>query len=241
MDVQPIFLFPEVAEATVRVLTMNGVEVIVPRGQVCCGVPVYSGGDFKTAKKLAETNISIFKDLGIDCIVTDCASCSAALKHDVRELLGAEPFDVPVYDINEFLCGIIGIEKPVNPVEMTVTYHDPCHLARGQGIRSEPRELIKSVPGLEFNEMTEPDNCCGGAGSFAFTHHELSSKIGLKKAENIRKTGASLVAVPCPSCRMQIDYLLKNQGISAKTIHPVELLDISYSGLSDNLPEDKNL
>ncbi len=221
-------LFTEVADATVQVLIRNGVEVVIPRGQVCCGIPVFSSGDYKNARKLAKKNFDVFRDLDIDCIVTDCSSCSAALKHDVNELLDVEPFDVPVYDLNEFLVNVIEIDRNLGELPMKITYHDPCHLKTGQGIYNEPRELLKLVPGVEFIEMDDTDMCCGGAGTFSFTHHELSRKIGSLKSEQIRKTGARYVSTPCPSCKMQIDDILNHEGIDIQTIHPVEVLEMSY-------------
>ncbi len=221
-------IFPEVADATVRVLTRNGVEVIVPRGQVCCGIPVYSSGDFKNAKKLAERNRALFNALDVDCIVTDCASCSAALKHDVHEILGVEPFNIPVFDLTEFLANEIRLSPDFCELPMKVTYHDPCHLKRGQNISREPRDLLRMVPGVTFIEMDEADRCCGGAGTFSFTHHDLSRKVGARKTESIRNSGAEYVAVPCPSCKMQLDDLLNHEGICSRTIHPVQILDMAY-------------
>ena len=234
-------LFPEVADATVRVLTRNGVEVVIPRGQVCCGIPVYSSGDLRNAKALAEQNLRVFRNLDIDCIITDCASCSAALKHEVHELLGVENFPVPVYDLNEFLIHKIALKKDFAELPMKVTYHDPCHLKRGQGIYREPRELMKMAPGVELIEMEGADNCCGGAGAFSFTHHELSRKVGRHKAETIRNTGAEYVSTPCPSCKMQLDDLLNHEGIPCRTIHPVQILDLAYrkKDLEDALSKEE--
>lgn len=225
-------IFTGVADATIRILTLNDVEVIIPEGQVCCGIPVYTSGDLKNARKLAESNLRTFRGLDIDCIVTDCASCSAALKHEIEELMGAGPFDVPVYDLNEFLVNVIEIKRDFIEVPLNVTYHDPCHLGRGQDIYSEPREILKMIPGLDFTEMENADDCCGGAGTFSYTHHELSRKVGARKVENIRKTGADFVATPCPSCTMQIDDLLNHEGMNVRTIHPVQILDMAYGNIS---------
>jgi glycolate oxidase iron-sulfur subunit len=221
-------MFPQIAEATVQVLTRNGVEVVIPKNQVCCGIPVYSSGDYDNARTLAEKNLEVFRSSGIDCIVTDCSSCSSALKHDVHELLGVAGFDVPVYDLTEFLANVLEIDTDLGELPIDVTYHDPCHLKTGQGISSEPRELMKMVPGMNLIEMEDPDLCCGGAGSFSFTHHELSRKVGSLKTAQIKKTGAQYVSTPCPSCKMQIDDLLRHEGIDIKTIHPVEILEMSY-------------
>jgi glycolate oxidase iron-sulfur subunit len=221
-------LFPEVGDATVRVLTHNHVEVVIPRGQVCCGIPVYTSGDFKTARYLATTNLRIFNKLDVDCIVTDCSSCSAALKHECHELLGVDQFHAPVYDLCDFLANVIEISRDFGEVPIKVTYHDPCHLKRGQGISKEPRDLMRMVPGVEIIEMEGADRCCGGAGTFSYTHHELSRSVGVHKAESIRSTYAEMVATPCPSCKMQIDDLICHHGLSAATIHPVQVLDMGY-------------
>ncbi len=222
-------LFPEVAEATVRVLNRNGVEVMIPRGQVCCGIPVYSSGDYVNARSLAEKNLDVFRGEAVDCIVTDCSSCAAALKHETRELLDVDPFEVPVYDLTEFLANHINLSGEMGEVRTKVTYHDPCHLKRGQGISREPRDLIRMIPGVEFVEMEGADRCCGGAGTFSFTHHDLSRKVGERKHNAIRATGADYVATPCPSCKMQLDDLLTHEGANATTIHPVQLLDRAYT------------
>jgi len=233
-------IFTEVADATIHVLTENDIEVVIPRGQACCGIPVYTSGDLANARKLAGTNLKVFGGLDIDCIVTDCASCSAALKHEVENLMGVGPFDVPVYDLNEFLVNVIDIKRHFREVPLRITYHDPCHLKRGQGIYDEPRKLLTMVPGVELIEMDEPDACCGGAGTFAYTHHSLSRKVGRRKAENIRKTEAEAVATPCPSCTMQIEDLLNHDGVGIPVLHPVQILAKAY-GYSDiryKLPQE---
>lgn len=221
-------IFPEIADAVVRVLARNGVEVVIPRGQVCCGMPVYSSGDFANARKLASRNLEVFANLNVDCIIADCASCSSALKCDARELLGVAPFDVPVYDLTEFLAGRIDLDRDFGDMSLAVTYHDPCHLRRGQGIFREPRDLLRMIPGMRFIEMDEADHCCGGAGTFSYTHHDLSRRVGARKAECVRRTGAEYVAVPCPSCRMQLDDLFNHEGMSVRVLHPVQLIDMAY-------------
>ncbi len=221
-------IYPQVARAAVNVLTRNDIEVIIPPGQVCCGIPVYSSGDYENARKLAETNRKVFKDLTVDCVITDCASCSSAFKHDLKDLMGITAFDVPVYDLTEFLATKIELKRDFAPLNLKVTYHDSCHLARGQGIRREPRDLIRMIPGIEFVEMNGADECCGGAGTFAYNHHGLSRQVGAKKAKNIRDTGASLVVTACPSCTMQIADLLAHEGLETGIVHPVELLDRAY-------------
>ena len=221
-------IYPGVASALVSVLTRNDIEVIIPPGQVCCGIPVYSSGDFGNARKLAETNRNVFRGLDVDCVLTDCASCSAAFKHDLEELIGIKAFDVPMYDITEFLVNRIKVKRDFAPLDVTVTYHEPCHLVRGQDIRREPREIIAMIPGVKLIEMAGSDECCGGAGTFAYTHHNLSRKVGEKKVKNIRDTGARMVVTSCPSCTMQIADLIAHEGLQVEIVHPVELLERAY-------------
>ncbi len=220
-------LYPEVADAAITVLKCHGVEVVIPRGQACCGIPAYSAGDLDTARALAKRNREVFADIEVDCIVTDCASCAAALKHDAAAMTGIEPVPGTVYDLTEFLANKLDLEAPSGTVEVRTTYHDPCHLARGQNIRREPREILR-LAGADLVELAEPERCCGGAGAFAFTHHDLARKTGARKTADIRATGAACVATPCPACRMQIEDLLAHEGLEIAVRHPVELLAAAY-------------
>jgi glycolate oxidase iron-sulfur subunit len=220
-------LYPEVADATIAVLSRHGIEVVIPRGQACCGIPAYSAGDFVTTRALAERNREVFAGVEVDCIVTDCASCAAALKHDVAALTGIEPVPGTVYDLNEFLIEKLDLEAPAGAAAVRTTYHDPCHLSRGQGIRRQPREILR-LAGTDLVELAEPERCCGGAGAFAFTHHDLARKVGARKTADIRATGAECVATPCPACRMQIEDLLAHEGLDIAVRHPVELLAAAY-------------
>lgn len=216
-------LYPEVADATIDVLTRNGVEVVIPRGQACCGIPAYTAGDMATARLLAEKNREVFGDLDVDLVITDCASCSAALKHEVAEFVGIEPIARPVHDLTEFLVDTLDIPATDRGEELRVTFHDPCHLSRGQHITDAPREILHRSGGVDLVELSEPERCCGGAGAFSFTHHELARKVGARKTADIRGTGATVVATPCPACRMQIEDLLAHEGLAVEVRHPVEL------------------
>jgi glycolate oxidase iron-sulfur subunit len=122
-----------------------------------------------------------------------------------------------------------GLVRPEGKVRIRVTYHDPCHLVRGQGVRAQPRDLLKSIPGIEFVEMKGADVCCGGAGSFCVTHRDLSEKVGAAKVESILETGAEVVATGCPSCISQLQALLKDRGCRIKVCHPVQLVAEGYT------------
>jgi glycolate oxidase iron-sulfur subunit len=120
------------------------------------------------------------------------------------------------------------LARPRGNVPLRVTYHEPCHLGRGQDVKTQPRELLKSIPGVEFVEMKAADVCCGGAGSFCVTHPALSEKVGATKVESILATRADVVASGCPSCMSQLQAMLHERGVSIRVCHPVELLAESY-------------
>ena len=229
------FVFPDLGKHIVDFLTRNGVEVVVPKEQGCCGAPVYLGaGDFDTGRKLADTNVKAFADF--DYVVTDCASCTSALK-DYVKLLADTPgrkeayakFADKVRDISEFLVDVLKL--PASAYQAApevkgkkVTWHDPCHLNRHLGITEQPRQILKSIPDIKFVEMTRPDWCCGMAGAFSIYYYDLSKKIAAKKMETIKESGADIVATGCPGCEIQlIDNTIRNK-IPVKVMHIMELL-----------------
>jgi len=223
--------YADVAEATRLALDHEGYRVESPP-VMCCGMPHRVYGDVDAARRLARENIQVLERYA--AVVTDCASCGAALK-EYRELLADDPHyqerakavSSRVADVSEFLMKT-PLARPRGELPLRVTYHEPCHLGRGQGVREQPREMLKSIPGLEFVEMKGADVCCGGAGSFCVTHPDLSGKVGAAKVENILATRASVVASGCPSCISQLRALLHERGVSIRVCHPVELLAESY-------------
>jgi len=228
-------IFPRVGLAAVRALVGEGFEVVIPRGQGCCGVPVYTAGDREDARDLARANIKAFRRHDLDAVVVCCASGGLALKKDYESVLGLDPgaLGAPVYDIAEFLVGFGNLDlketEGIKPV--TVTYHDPCHLNRGQGQAGAPRKILEALPAVTFVEMEESDRCCGGGGTFSFTYYDLAKEIGRKKVTYIAATGADLVATSCPSCMMQLEDMLKRNGLPQKVVHVVELLAPYYAPL----------
>ncbi len=235
-------LYPEVALAAVDVLTRNGCEVIIPRGMKCCGLPHLANGKMDTAQRLAADNVKIFNAHDFDYIVTDCASCSSALSaKNMQLLLGgteheieARKFSGKVMDLNYFLINVLDIKPPVNKnaPSIKVTYHDPCHLANAQGIKSEPREVLRRIPGVELVEMKDANRCCGGSGTFSLTHYDLSMQILDRKINNASDTGAALIATCCPSCTMQLKHGVDKHGLRMEVFHPVQLLSTSYNNRS---------
>jgi len=221
--------FPEVGEASADLLEAAGYQVTVAQN-VCCGLPPYSYGDLGSARGLARKNIEALRDLGAEDIVSDCASCSSFLR-DYPELFSeddlmraeAEAVASRVRDLSEFLAHI-ELPDELHPVPAVVTYHDPCHLSRYQNIIHEPRELLGRIPGLDYRELPEADWCCGGAGSYAMSHHDLSMRVLERKMENIRATGAEIVVTPCPACIMQLRYGAEKFGVPVEVMHLTEML-----------------
>jgi len=227
-------LYPGINEATVRVLAANGCEVIIPPDQVCCGALHLHNGNPEQAKKLMRQNINAFGRYKLDAIITNAAGCGLAMK-EFGHFLGNDPafaeqaleFQNKTRDICEFLVSLPEKRRP-HPLRMRVTYHEPCHLAHGQKIRAQPRELIKSIPGIELIELNESDWCCGSAGVYNIMQPEMSRELLQRKIDNILATGAEVVVTGNPGCLLQIAYGLRSQGHPIAILHPVELLDRAY-------------
>ncbi len=218
------YIFTETGKNVVRMLSRAGAQVVIPE-QYCCGMPALAAGDRMNTAALARMNVAAFKTAGVEVVITDCATCGSTWKNKYSELIGEDlPFSV--MDICQFLAqwGLPDTSDLPGRVSVSVTYHDPCHLARYMRVREEPRALLRGTPGVEFVEMEEADRCCGASGSFQLEHQELSARIGEHKIESIQTTGARVVATGCPSCRLQLVRLLQGRGADIRVVHPVDLL-----------------
>jgi len=211
-------LFPDASRSTLNLL--NRYSRVAVKGNGCCGLPHLAHGMGDTFLELARSHIELYADA--DIVVTDCASCGGALKHlashfeaDLRWQGPAAAFSAKVMDLTEYLVrmGYRGQGKR----DITFTYHDPCHLARGQGIRSQPRQLLESVG--HFVDMKEPDTCCGGAGTFHLDHPGAASQILACKRDNIECTGAGIVVTACPGCLIQLTRAAEASGGKFKAMH----------------------
>ncbi len=229
------FIFPHVGRRTIQFLTKNGVEVQVPKEQGCCGAPVWLGmGDFETGRKIADDAVKAFT--GVDYVLADCATCAGALKEYPKFLADTRKrkeeyvrFADKVKDVSEFLVDILKIPAsafvPANGVNgKKVTWHDPCHAVRYLGVREQPRKILNSLKGVEFQEMVGADRCCGMAGAFSIHYYDISKKIGDKKAARIRDTNADIVATACPGCMIQLTDALKRNHMPQQIMHMMELL-----------------
>ena len=224
---------PQVAEAAIRVLNKHNVEVVIPEF-VCCGMPAYGYGDIESTLIMAKKNIALLRPLEVDAIITTCATCGSLLKRypnllseDTDNSAQAKAFAEKVKDISEFLMDI-GLNTEMGTLKHRVTYHDPCHLGRFQKITSQPRQLLQSIPGVEFVEMAESNICCGAAGSYSLGHYDLSMKVLARKMQNVARTNADLLVTCCPGCSMQLAHGIREHGLKMKSMEMVELLDIGY-------------
>ncbi|MPZ78745.1 MAG: 4Fe-4S dicluster domain-containing protein [Deltaproteobacteria bacterium] len=227
-------LFGDVNEATVRVLQRNGCEVVFPKQQICCGALNTHNGETTAAKEMARRNIDAFLEAGVDAVIVNAAGCGAAMK-DYGHLLHEDPsyvtkairFSSLVKDAAEFLAGI-GLIGKLGSIDVTVTYQDPCHLAHGQHVRSQPRQLLQAIPGLKLVEMTGSDRCCGSAGIYNITHAEMSRQLLKEKMPNIADTRSEAVVAPNPGCMLQLQYGAQKYGPNVKVYHLMDLLDRAY-------------
>jgi glycolate dehydrogenase iron-sulfur subunit len=231
-------LFGDVNEATVRVLRRNGCETVFPEGQICCGALNTHNGETASAKEMARRNIDVFLNAGVDAVIVNAAGCGAAMKeygHLLRDdpyAEKAERFSLLVKDAGEFLAGI-GLMGKLGRLNMTVTYQDPCHLAHGQGVRSQPRRLLEAIPGLKLVEMNGSDRCCGSAGIYNITHSEMSQQLLKDKMPAIADTRSEAVVAPNPGCMLQLRYGAQKYGPDVKVYHLMDLLDRAYTAAED--------
>lgn len=211
-------MFPEAAADTLNILKSSTKPIT--KDNVCCGLPHLAHGLRDDFMELARKNIQIYEDT--DVVVCDCASCGGTLKNlatyftdDPQWKEKAAAFSRKVMDLTEYLAkaGYVPRQK----LETTFTYHDPCHLGRGQGIKKQPRDLLRAAG--KFVEMKEADVCCGGAGSFHMDYPDIASKIIGKKRANIEKTGAAIVVTGCPGCLIQLTKAAKASGGKFKAMH----------------------
>ncbi len=224
-------MFPEVQEATVRVLQRSGCEVLTPADQICCGALNSHNGEAASARAMARRNIDAFLAAEPDAVVVTAAGCGAAmkgyghlLKDDPIYAARAESVAALTRDATEYLAEVqtgLGASATKGP---PVTYQDPCHLAHGQKVRAQPRALLRSI-GADLVEMEGSDRCCGSAGVYNLTHPEMSQTLLAEKMEAIRRTGAEVVVAPNPGCMLQLRYGAARYGVPVRVVHLMDLLD----------------
>jgi glycolate oxidase iron-sulfur subunit len=227
-------VFRDINEATIRVLSANGCEVITPTLQQCCGALHVHAGEAEQGRRLARHNIDVFEPYNCDVIIINSAGCGSNLKEYAHLLRDdpvyagrAEAFSAKVRDISEFLTGLEW-KHDLASVGRTVAYHDACHLAHGQKIKSQPRQLLQAIPGIKLVNLKEADWCCGSAGIYNITNQEMATTLLRRKMDNIAATGAQVLATGNPGCMMQIALGARERGMSIDVVHPIQLLDEAY-------------
>jgi glycolate oxidase iron-sulfur subunit len=213
--------FRRVNLATIRVLSRNGWRVVVPAGQTCCGALAAHNGHLDTARKLARRNAAAFAD--VDHVIVNAAGCGAHMA-SYGELV--RDADLRVRDVMVFLYEEgLRVDTGSLPQPTRVAYHDACHALRAQGIHRQPRELLGAIGNLDVVEIPNGDRCCGAAGIYNVTEPEMSGRLLREKAEAIASTGAAVVASGNPGCSMQLKAGLRDLGVDAEIVHPIELLN----------------
>jgi glycolate oxidase iron-sulfur subunit len=238
--VQSVF-FPQVNVATARVLAAEGCDVIIPRGQGCCGALSLHSGRAKEAARFARRIIETFERAGVDAIVVNSAGCGSAMK-EYTDLLADDAAWAPraaalsskVRDFAEFLAGLFetsgGPAAARHPVPVRAAYHDACHLAHAQRITAAPRDLLRGIPELDLAEVPDAGTCCGSAGIYNLLQPEAARELGERKAASVRDTGAQLLISANPGCSMQIASALEARGEHIAVAHTAEILDASIRG-----------
>lgn len=212
----------KVALALINVLNKNNITIDVPENQTCCGSPLIRTGQLELLPELTKTNEEALGKY--DTIITLCAGCGATLKNDYPNY----GVNLNVLDISEFILNKLDYDK-MKPLDLKVTYHDPCHLVRGQGISIEPRDILNKIPGVDFIEMNEADTCCGSGGGVKAGKPEIAYSLGERKAKNIKEADVDVVITICPFCQYHILDSLENYGIDdVKVMNILELVEMAY-------------
>jgi glycolate oxidase iron-sulfur subunit len=223
--------FTALNEATIRVLTANGCEVVVPGGQFCCGALPAHAGVRDVARQLARWNIAAFASANFDALVTNAAGCGSTLKEydhlftaDEPEFFAAAALAKKTRDVTEFLAGL-GLTAPLKPISARVTYQDSCHLLHGQKIREAPRQLLRAIPGVELVELPFADICCGSAGVYNVTQTKASLDLLTEKMACAKTTNAQIIATANPGCLLQLRAGVEIHRTRQEVLHVIELLD----------------
>jgi len=237
--VQRLFFSP-VNEATARVLTANGCEVVIPKTQGCCAALPHHQGQEEQAKALARQMIDSFENSAVDVIIINAAGCGHTLKEyghvlqdDPEYREKAKNFAAKVKDVQEFLAtaGLTAKLSPLADKPLTLVYQDACHLLHGQKISVQPRQLLRQLPGVQLREPIDAALCCGSAGVYNMLQPDVADELGQQKVQNLLNTGADLIASANPGCTLQITQHLRLQGKKISIMHPMELLDYAIRGV----------
>jgi glycolate oxidase iron-sulfur subunit len=232
--------FAEPNDATIRVLTSNGCDVVVPDGQLCCGALAAHAGVRDVARELACKNLGAFVRDDVDAIVSNAAGCGSTLKEyhhlfttDDAEYEQAAAFGRKTSDVTEFLAAL-GLSAPLKALPLRVTYQDSCHLLHGQKVREAPRKLLRAIPGLDLVELPHSDICCGSAGVYNVTQTEASLELLAEKMRYASGTNAQVIATSNPGCLLQMRAGAEMHHTNQQVLHVIELLDQAIASTTDS-------
>ncbi|HEX3645861.1 MAG TPA: heterodisulfide reductase-related iron-sulfur binding cluster [Vicinamibacterales bacterium] len=231
-------VFPQVNAATVRVLSAEGCDVLAPPEQGCCGALALHAGRVDEARTFARRTMELFERAGVDQIAVNAAGCGSSMK-EYGQLLADEPawagraraFSARVRDVSEIVSELGVPRAPRHPLALRVAYHDACHLAHAQGVRQPPRDLLRSIPGIEILPFAEPEICCGSAGIYNLVEPDAARELGDRKAAHIDAVSPDLVATANPGCTLQMTAASARLGRIRPIRHPIEILDASIRGV----------
>jgi len=232
-------LEPDINVATIEVLAKNGIEVVIPAKQGCCGGLAWHTGDLAAAQAFARRNLDVFP-ADVDAILTNAAGCGSAMHEYHLVLKGtpdearAEAFRHRVVDVSVFLAKL-GLRVPPKGwgEARAVAYHDACHLANAQGVRAEPRSLLRAIPGVEVKELADAHLCCGSAGTYNLDQPDTANSLGAQKAAAVRATGATTVATGNIGCLTQLRTHLAKTNSPIRVKHTMQILRDAYTGKSE--------
>jgi glycolate oxidase iron-sulfur subunit len=221
------FFMAEIARDMITALAGAGFEVVFPQGLSCCGQAVYSDGNFKTARLMAERNIQVLA--GFDRVVTGCATCGSALKSYAGWFEKNDPLRGPAADLAsrsvDFTELLDAVDfQPPALIGRSVTYHDPCHMKWHQGISASPRRLLQSTPGISYREMEGADACCGLGGAFGLAHRQIGLRLLDEKMSAIQRSGAQTVVTACPGCLLHLKAGARRHHLPVEVLHISKLM-----------------
>ena len=231
-------VFPQVNVATVNVLSAEGCDVIAPAGQGCCGALALHAGRLEEARAFARRTIEIFERAGVERVAVNAAGCGSSMK-EYGQLLAddsawadrARAFSARVRDVTEIVPELGEPRATRHALALRVAYHDACHLAHAQGVRQQPRDLLRSIPGLEILPFAEQEICCGSAGIYNLVEPGAARELGDRKVSHIDLVKPDLIATANPGCTLQMAAAAARVGGSWPIRHPIEILDASIRGI----------
>ena len=230
-------VFPRVNAATVNVLAAEGCDVIAPADQGCCGALALHAGRVHEARAFARRTIDVFERAGVERIAVNAAGCGSSMK-EYGQLLAGDPvwaeraraFSARVRDVTEIVSELGVPRAPRHPLAIRIAYHDACHLAHAQGVRQPPRDLLRSIPGVEILPFAEQEICCGSAGIYNMVEPETARELGDRKVAHIEAVDPDVIATANPGCTLQMTAAARRLGRVRPICHPIEILDASIRG-----------